>query len=78
MVSVIHSVAAQSNFDQFLATLCEGVSPEEAGRIRAAVEYAWEVYGDKNLGSGERIWSHALGMALIIAENYGKFTFKNR
>ncbi len=67
MVSVIHSVAAQSNFDQFLATLCEGVSPEEAGRIRAAVEYAWEVYGDKNLGSGERIWSHALGMALIIA-----------
>ncbi len=34
---------------------------------KTAVEYAWETYGDKNLGSGERIWSHALGMAVIIA-----------
>jgi GTP pyrophosphokinase len=35
--------------------------------LRASVEYAWEIYGEAVLGSGERIWSHALGMAVIIA-----------
>lgn len=67
MVSVIHSVAAQSDFDQFLATLSVGLPPAEADKLKQAVEYAWEHYGDKTLGSGERIWSHALGMAVIIA-----------
>ncbi len=67
MVSVIHSVAAQSDLDHFLATLTAGLQPEEDARLRQAVEYAWEIYGDKKLGSGERIWSHALGMAVIIA-----------
>ena len=67
MVSVVHSVAAQSDFEQFLITLAEGLGEEEAKRLRAAVEFAWEVYGETALGSGERIWSHALGMALIIA-----------
>ena len=67
MVSVIHSVAAQSDLEHFLATLTAGLQPDEAGCLRQAVEYAWEAYGDKKLGSGERIWSHALGMAVIIA-----------
>jgi GTP pyrophosphokinase len=67
MVSVVHSVAAQSDFDQFLAVLSEGLSIDEAASLRRCVEYAWEAYGDKTLGSGERIWSHALGMAVIIA-----------
>jgi GTP pyrophosphokinase len=67
MVSVVHSVAALSDFEQFLATLTEGLTPVDAERLKTAVEYAWETYGDKNLGSGERIWSHALGMAVIIA-----------
>jgi len=67
MVSVVHSVAAQSDFDQFLATLSVGLSAEESAALRKAVEFAWEAYGDKTLGSGERIWSHALGMAVIIA-----------
>lgn len=66
MVSVVHSVAAQSDLEQFLATLSTGLAPAEALRLRQAVEYAWEVYGDRTLGSGERIWSHALGMAVII------------
>jgi hypothetical protein len=35
--------------------------------LKDAVAYAWEVYGEAKLGSGERIWSHALGMAVIIA-----------
>ena len=67
MVSVVHSVAAQSDFEQFLNTLSSGLDDHEAAKLRAAVEYAWEVYGDKTLGSGERIWSHALGMSVIIA-----------
>ena len=40
MVSVIHSVAALSDFDQFLATLSEGLSAEDAARLRAAVAAA--------------------------------------
>ncbi|MCH2219977.1 MAG: HD domain-containing protein, partial [Dechloromonas sp.] len=67
MVSVVHSVAALSDFEQFLATLAEGLPAVDAERLKQAVEYAWETYGDRTLGSGERIWSHALGMAVIIA-----------
>ena len=67
MVSVVHSVAAQGDFDQFFTTLSVGLSPNDALRLRSAVEFAWETYGEAVLGSGERIWSHALGMAVIIA-----------
>ena len=67
MVSVVHSVAAQSDFEQFLNTLSSGLADDEAAKLREAVEYAWEIYGDQTLGSGERIWSHALGMSVIIA-----------
>lgn len=67
MVSVVHSVAAQSDFDKFLVTLSAGLPESDAGRLKLAVEYAWEGYGERVLGSGERIWSHALGMAVIIA-----------
>ncbi len=66
MVSLVHSVAAQSDFEQYLLTLAEGLGEEESRRLRDAVEYAWRAYGEATLGSGERIWSHALGMALII------------
>ena len=67
MVSVVHSVAAQSDFDQFFAVLADGLPPEEATALKEVVAYAWEVYGDSVLGSGERVWSHALGMGVIIA-----------
>lgn len=67
MVSVVHSVAAQSDFEQFLAILSAGLPVPDAQRLQAAVSYAWETYGDRVLGSGERVWSHALGMAVIIA-----------
>ena len=67
MVSVSHSVAAQSDFDQFLTVLSEGLSEVEKSSLKNAVEYAWEAYGNKTLGSGERIWTHALGMSVIIA-----------
>ncbi len=67
MVSVVHSVAAQSDFEQFFSTLAEGLAAPEEAALREAVAYAWELYGEDMLGSGERIWSHALGMAVIIA-----------
>ncbi|MGB8249012.1 MAG: bifunctional (p)ppGpp synthetase/guanosine-3',5'-bis(diphosphate) 3'-pyrophosphohydrolase, partial [Azonexus sp.] len=67
MVSVVHSVAAQSDSDQFFTTLAEGLGADEVASLKGAVEYALEVYGEALLGSGERIRSHALGMAVIVA-----------
>ena len=66
MVSVTHSVAAQSDLEHSLQTLSEGLSSAEAARIREAAQYAQGVYGELMLGSGEGIWHHALGMALIL------------
>ncbi len=66
MVSVVHSVAAQSDFEHSLHTLSEGLTSEEAGRIRLAAEFAQGIYKDLKLGSGEGVWHHALGMALIL------------
>jgi GTP pyrophosphokinase len=66
MVSVVHSVAAQSDLEHSLQTLSEGLSADEAIKIRQAVEFAQSVYKDHALGSGEGVWRHALGMALIL------------
>ena len=66
MVSVVHSVAAQSGIEHTLQTLCAGLSVDESARIARAVEFAQSVYGDRTLGSGEGIWHHAQGMALIL------------
>ena len=66
MVSVVHSVAAQNDFEHSLQTLSEGLASDEAERVRAAAEFARSVYGERCLGSGEGIWPHALGMALIL------------
>jgi GTP pyrophosphokinase len=66
MVSVVHSVAAQSDLEHSLQTLSAGLSAEEAGKIRLAAEFAQSVYGDRTLGSGEGVWHHALGMAIIL------------
>ena len=52
MVSVVHSVAAQSGIEHTLQTLCAGLSAEESERVRQAVEFAQSVYGDRALGSG--------------------------
>ncbi len=67
MVSVVHSVATQGDDQHSLQTLSEGLSVEDVERLGAALTFVREVYGDAVLGSGEGIWSHALGMALIVA-----------
>ena len=66
MVSVVHSVASQSDFEHSLQTLSEGLSVEETEKIRQAAEFLRAVYADRLLGSGEGVWQHALGMALIL------------
>lgn len=67
MVSVTHSVASHSDYQHSLKTLSEGLGPEEAERISEVLDFARDIYGDALLGSGEGVWSHALGMALIVA-----------
>ncbi|MDR2450228.1 MAG: bifunctional (p)ppGpp synthetase/guanosine-3',5'-bis(diphosphate) 3'-pyrophosphohydrolase [Candidatus Accumulibacter sp.] len=67
MVSVVHSVAAQSDLEHTLQALCAGLSREDSERVCQAVGFAQSIYGDQALGSGEGIWHHAQGMALILA-----------
>ncbi|HJW03899.1 MAG TPA: bifunctional (p)ppGpp synthetase/guanosine-3',5'-bis(diphosphate) 3'-pyrophosphohydrolase [Azospira sp.] len=67
MVSVVHSIAAQSDFEQSFQTLTDGLSPAEVAQLREAADFARAAYEDRTLGSGEGMWSHALGMALVIA-----------
>ena len=67
MVSVVHSVAAQSDLEQSLRMLGEGLAVAEVERLRRAVDFARLIYGHRLLGSAEDIWGHALGMALIVA-----------
>ena len=67
MVSVTHSVAAQSGLEHSLQTLAGGLSSDEKEIIRQAADFARALYGDQLLGSSEGVWQHALGTALIVA-----------
>jgi GTP pyrophosphokinase len=67
MVAVAHPLVANSDFANFLAPLAEGLSADDAARLQTAGAYAAEHYAGRALGSGEEVWQHALGMALIIA-----------
>jgi GTP pyrophosphokinase len=67
MVSVTHSVAAQGDFEHSLQSLLDGVPVADGERVRRAVEFARSSYAERQLGSGESVWGHALGMALIVA-----------
>ena len=67
MVTVVHSVAAQSGLEHSLKTLSEGLSDSESAAIARAADFALAMYGERRLGSGEGVWQHALGMALILA-----------
>lgn len=66
MVVRCSSVACQEFiFNDSLKTLCEGLCDAER-ETGLAAEFAQSVYGDLKLGSGEGVWHHALGMALIL------------
>ena len=78
MVSVVHSVAAQSDFDQFFAVLADGLPPEEATALKEVVAYAWEVYGDSVLGSGERVAATSTRSVRCVLKWAGQSTSRAR
>jgi GTP pyrophosphokinase len=49
-----------------LKKLSDHLSPADAERIRRALEFIEPVYAGKHLGTGEDIFQHALGKALIV------------
>ncbi|MFT4172696.1 MAG: bifunctional (p)ppGpp synthetase/guanosine-3',5'-bis(diphosphate) 3'-pyrophosphohydrolase [Rhodocyclaceae bacterium] len=65
MVSVQHSVANTDAATSLPDVLCEGLGPEAREPLARAIDWAQTLYGDQLLGTGESIWPHALGMALI-------------
>lgn len=67
MVSVVNSLELANGEADVLAQLCAGASVDAATRIGAALELARELYGERQLGTGEAVLQHALGMALTVA-----------
>ncbi|MDR0672605.1 MAG: bifunctional (p)ppGpp synthetase/guanosine-3',5'-bis(diphosphate) 3'-pyrophosphohydrolase [Zoogloeaceae bacterium] len=67
MVSVVHSVAVQGEDPDSSRLLADALDARESGRLADALAFAREIYAETSLGSGEGVWSHALGIALIIA-----------
>ncbi|PLK47188.1 bifunctional (p)ppGpp synthetase/guanosine-3',5'-bis(diphosphate) 3'-pyrophosphohydrolase [Uliginosibacterium sp. TH139] len=65
MVSVQHSVANTDGAIPFDEVLANGLSAEARPVLAQAVEWAQACYGDRKLTSGEGIFEHALGMALV-------------
>lgn len=66
MVSVTHALP-KNDAALPLETLCEGLGAAEQAQVAAAAAQARELYRDRLLGTGEAVWPHALGMALICA-----------
>ncbi len=67
MFSVVHSLQQSNGEADALSRLCLGLADAEAARAAGALALAREAYGEKQLGTGESILHHALGMALIVA-----------
>ncbi|NTV09712.1 MAG: bifunctional (p)ppGpp synthetase/guanosine-3',5'-bis(diphosphate) 3'-pyrophosphohydrolase, partial [Zoogloea sp.] len=67
MVAVTHSIS-QSTLDTSPRELiCEGLAPHEAEKVDQAMRTMEPLYADRRLGTGELVWQHALGTALIAA-----------
>src|SRR5690606_5939199 len=47
--------------------LVEGLEADAREDIESALTLARDIYGDEVLGTGESVWTHALGMALITS-----------
>ena len=67
MVSVTHSIAQAGAEDAQFDLLAEGLPPESREQLAHAADYARSLYGELALGTGEALWQHALGMALVAA-----------
>jgi GTP pyrophosphokinase len=67
VVSVTHSIAQAGAEEASLDLLAEGLPEAARDRLARAAGYARALYGERQLGSGEAAWPHALGMALVAA-----------
>ena len=67
VVSVTHSIAQAGAGEAQLDLLAEGLAPEARARLERAAELIETLYGERQLGTGERARHHAVGMALIVA-----------
>lgn len=66
MVSVTHAISADHPAAPF-ELLADGLEAEERGRLEEALALAEGAYQGRVLGTGEPVWTHALGMAVICA-----------
>lgn len=66
MVSVTHAIAIDGSTPP-LALLAEGLDADGHKLLADALSLAAELYPERALGTGESVWTHALGMALICA-----------
>lgn len=66
MVSVTHSVSAEDAASPPVERLADGLCEAERALIEKALVLAEEAYEGRVLGTGEPVWTHALGMALIV------------
>ncbi|MCL1861188.1 MAG: bifunctional (p)ppGpp synthetase/guanosine-3',5'-bis(diphosphate) 3'-pyrophosphohydrolase [Proteobacteria bacterium] len=66
MVSVKHAVNRDAVAPP-IDLLAEGMTQEERAAIERALAFARETYADHMLGTGESVWTHALGCALIVS-----------
>jgi GTP pyrophosphokinase len=66
MVSVTHAIS-QNDAAAPVELLAEGLGADERVLIRKALELAESLYDSHVLGTGESVWTHAVGMALIAA-----------
>ncbi|MDR2208137.1 MAG: HD domain-containing protein, partial [Azoarcus sp.] len=66
MVSVKHAVDRDAVTPP-IDLLAEGMTQEERAVIERALVLAREIYADHVLETGEAVWTHALGCALIVS-----------
>ena len=65
MVSVVHALAPSGEEFDVLSRLNVGLASTDAARVEQALDLAREAYGEHTLGTGEPVFQHALGTALI-------------
>ncbi|MDR2031132.1 MAG: bifunctional (p)ppGpp synthetase/guanosine-3',5'-bis(diphosphate) 3'-pyrophosphohydrolase [Azoarcus sp.] len=66
MVSVTHAIGRDADAAP-LELLAEGLTQEEHAALERALALAADAYEGRRLGTGEAVWTHAVGCALIIS-----------
>src|SRR5574338_422133 len=67
MVSVTHAVTEADAETPRIDLLCDGLDADQRALVEKAVALAEPLYKDQRLGTGETVWRHALGSAMIAA-----------